>query len=319
MRVFAFHGGKLPQERPGVIGAKGNIAVSDQLSAPAASNTFERIKRVNSSGSEYWSARDLARVLEYLNFRNFQPVIEKAKEACAQSGHAVADHFAEMRNMVDIGSGAQREVEDWMLSRYACYLVIQNADPSKPLVALGQTYFAVQTRRQEMADEEVLKEDKTRLLLRAEMKKHNKNLAGVAKQAGVVQPLDYAIFMDHGYRGLYGGLGMRDIHERKQLKEKEHVLDHMGSTELAANLFRATQTEEKLRRENVCNKDSANRIHNEVGRKVRKTIHELGGTMPENLPVAESIKTVESREKKRLKAEQKKITGEAAGAGEREP
>ena len=258
-------------------------------------------------------------MLEYLNFRNFQPVIEKAKEACAQSGHAVADHFAEMRNMVDIGSGAQREVEDWMLSRYVCYLVIQNADPSKPLVALGQTYFAVQTRRQEMADEEVLKEDKTRLLLRAEMKKHNKNLAGVAKQAGVVQPLDYAIFMDHGYRGLYGGLGMRDIHERKRLKEKEHVLDHMGSTELAANLFRATQTEEKLRRENVRNKDSANRIHNEVGRKVRKTIHELGGTMPENLPVAESIKTVESREKKRLKAEQKKITGEAAGAGEREP
>jgi DNA-damage-inducible protein D len=276
--------------------------MSSQLPTPAGSNTIERIKRVNVEGNESWSARDLAQVLEYLNFRNFEPVIQKAKEACIKSGHAVADHFAQMRNMVNLGSGAQREVEDWALSRYACYLVIQNADPSKPLVALGQTYFALQTRRQEMADDEAVKEDKMRLLLRAEMKKHNKNLAGVAKQSGVIDPLDYAIFMDHGYRGLYGGLGMRDIRERKRLKPKQQVLDHMGSTELAANLFRATQTEEKLRRENVRNKDHANRIHNEVGRKVRKTIHELGGTMPENLPVAESIKKVASREKKRLKA-----------------
>jgi DNA-damage-inducible protein D len=280
--------------------------MSSQLPVPAASNTFERIKRVNPAGAEFWSARELARVLEYSEFRHFLPVIEKAREACLNSAHRVEDHFEQILEMVNIGSGAQRPVEDWKLSRYACYLVIQNADPSKPLVALGQSYFAVQTRRQEMAEEEALKEDKTRLLLRAEMKKHNKNLAGVAKQAGVIQPVDYAIFMDHGYRGLYGGLGMRDIRERKRLKPKEHVLDHMGSTELAANLFRATQTEEKLRRENVRNKVRANRIHNEVGRKVRKTIHELGGTMPENLPVAESIKKVESREKKRLKAEQKK-------------
>ena len=200
--------------------------MSDQFPVPAATNTFERIKSVNAEGQESWSARDLARVLEYLNFRNFQPVVEKAKEACAKSGHAVADHFAEMRNMVGIGSGAQREVEDWSLSRYACYLVIQNADPGKPLVALGQSYFAVQTRRQELADDEALKEDKTRLLLRGEMKKHNKNLAGVAKQAGVILPLDYAIFMDHGYRGLYGGLGMRDIRERKRLKPRQQVLDH---------------------------------------------------------------------------------------------
>ncbi len=279
--------------------------MSEQLPVPAASNTFERIKRVNADGQEAWSARDLARVLEYLTFRNFQPVIEKAKEACAQSGYAVADHFAEMRNMVGIGSGAQRELEDWELSRYACYLVIQNADPSKPLVALGQSYFAVQTRRQELADDEALKENKMRLVLRAEMTKHNKNLAGVAKQSGVVQPLDYAIFMDHGYRGLYGGLGRRDIQGRKRLQPKEQILDHMGSTELAANLFRTTQAEDKLRRENVRSKEVANRIHNEVGRKVRRTIHELGGTMPENLPVAENIKKVESREKKRLKAEQK--------------
>jgi DNA-damage-inducible protein D len=253
-------------------------------------------------------------VLEYTNFRNFQPVIEKAKEACAKSGHAVTDHIAHMRNMVGIGSGAQRELEDWNLSRYACYLIIQNADPSKPLVALGQTYFAIQTRRQELADAEALQENQKRLLLRGEMKTRNKKLAGVAKQSGVVQPVEYAIFMDHGYRGLYGGLGVRDIHERKRLKRKEHILDHMGSLELAANLFRTTQAEDKLRRENVRNKEQANRIHEAVGRTVRRTIHELGGTMPENLPIAENIKTVESREKKRLKAEQKKLAEGAPDA-----
>lgn len=281
--------------------------MSEPLPVPAsANNTFERIKRVGAEGNEFWSARDLARVLEYSEFRHFLPVIEKAKEACLKSNHHVEDHFEQILEMVGIGSGAQRGVEDWKLSRYACYLVIQNADPSKPLVALGQNYFAVQTRRQELADEEALKEDKMRLQLRAEMKKHNKNLAGVAKRAGVAMPMDYAIFMDHGYRGLYGGLSVRDVHDRKRLKPKEQLLDHMGSTELAANLFRATQTEEKLRRENVRNKHQANRIHEEVGRKVRHTIKELGGTMPENLPVAENIKKVESREKKRLKAEQKK-------------
>lgn len=284
--------------------------MSEQLPSPAPASAFERIKRVNPSGAEFWSARELARVLEYTDFRNFIGVTNKARQACANSGHTVSDHFVDITEMVGIGSGALRPIEDWALSRYACYLVIQNADPGKPLVALGQHYFAVQTRRQELADDEALKEDKTRLLLRAEMKKHNKNLAGVAREAGVVQPVDYAIFMDHGYRGLYGGLGLRDIHERKQLKDKEQVLDHMGSTELAANLFHATQTEEKLRRGNVRSKEVANRIHNEVGRKVRKTMHELGGTMPENLPVAESLKEVASREKKRLKAGQKKIAGE---------
>ena len=280
--------------------------MSDPLPVPVASNTFERIKRVNSAGAEFWSARELARVLEYTDYRNFEAVVEKARTACFNSGQRVEDHFVEINEMIEIGKGGQRPVKTVMLSRYAGYLVIQNADPTKAIVALGQTYFTVQTRRQELADDEALQEDQKRLLLRAEMKKHNKNLAGVAKQSGVVQPVDYAIFMDHGYRGLYGGLGMRDIHERKRLKRKEHILDHMGSTELAANLFRTTQAEDKLRRENVRNKDLANRIHNEVGRKVRKTIHELGGAMPENLPVTESIKKIESREKKRLKAEQRK-------------
>lgn len=276
--------------------------MSDKQPLAATSSTFESIKRTNSSGAEYWSARDLARTLEYLNFRNFEPVLARAREACTQSGHPVADHIAQSRTMVDIGSGAQRAVEDWALSRYACYLVIQNADPSKPVVALGQTYFAVQTRRQELADDETVQEERKRLHLRDEMKKHNKKLAGAAKQAGVVQPQDYALFMDHGYRGLYGGLGSRDIRARKGLKPKQQILDHMGSTELAANLFRATQAEDKLRRENVRQKADANRVHEEVGRKVRRTIQELGGTMPENLPTAESIKQVARREKKRLKS-----------------
>lgn len=275
--------------------------MSSQLPTPAGSNTFEQIKRVSPDGNESWSSRDFARVLGYTDYRNFEAVIEKARTACFNSGHRIEDHFVEITEMIEVGKGGQRPVKTVMLSRYAGYLAIQNADPTKALVALGQTYFAVQTRRQELTDDQGLQEDQKRLLLRAEMKKHNKNLAGVAKQSGVVDPLDYAIFMDHGYRGLYGGLGMRDLRERKRLKPKQNILDHMGSTELAANLFRATQTEEKLRRENVRHKDHANRIHNEVGRKVRRTIHELGGTMPESLPVAESIKKIESREKKRLK------------------
>lgn len=274
---------------------------------PSASNVFERIKRSNQHGSEFWSARELAKTLDYSEYRNFLPVIEKAKEACANSSHSVEDHFVEIHEMVEIGSGAQRPIEDWALSRYACYLVIQNANPSKPLVALGQNYFATQTRKQELADEETQKEDTRRLLLRDEIKKHNKNLAGAAKQAGVILPVHYAAFMDHGYRGLYGGRSAKEVHRLKKLKPKEILLDHMGSTELAANLFRATQTEEKLRREGASTKEQANRIHLEVGKKVRQTIHELGGTMPEHLPVAEDIKKVASREKKRLKAEKKQL------------
>jgi DNA-damage-inducible protein D len=212
----------------------------------------------------------------------------------------VTDHFVDITEMVGIGSGAWRPIEDWALSRYACYLVIQNADPGKPLVALGQNYFAVQTRRQELADHEDLKENEKRLLLRQEMKKHNKQLESVAKAAGVVQPLDYAIFVDHGFRGLYGGLGVGDIHQRKRLNPHEDVLDHMGSTELAANLFRATQAEEKLRRENVRSKEAANKAHAEVGKKVRQTIRDLGGTMPENLAPAENLKKIEGRTKKKL-------------------
>jgi len=259
---------------------------------------FERIKRTNDAGNEYWSSRDFSQILGYTDYRNFEQVIKKAKTACFNSGHRIEDHFVDITDMVGIGSGAQRFVQAVYMSRYACYLIIQNADPGKEIVALGQTYFAVQTRRQEISEQEV--EDNRRLLLRQEMKTHNVRLAGAAREAGVVKAKDYAIFQNHGYMGLYGGLTAQDVHRRKGLKKGQQILDHIGSTELAANLFRATQTEEKLRRENIKGKEKANRTHREVGAKVRKTIAELGGTMPEELPAAEDIKKLELKRKKEL-------------------
>jgi DNA-damage-inducible protein D len=259
---------------------------------------FEQIKRLDDDANEFWSARELGKVLEYSEFRHFKPAIERAKEACKNSGLNVLDHFEDILDMVAIGSGAERELEDVRLSRYACYLIVQNADSTKEIVALGQTYFAVQTRLQEirqMQDYQRLKtEEEKRIFLREEMSLHNKQLAEAAKDAGVVEPIDYAIFQNHGYQGLYGGLAAKDIHARKGLKKSQQILDHMGSTELAANLFRATQTEEKLRREDIKGKDKANKTHFEVGAKVRKTIEDIGGTMPENLPVADSIKKLNS-------------------------
>lgn len=260
---------------------------------------FESIKQYDENGNEYWTSRDLARVLEYADYRNFTRVIEKAKTACANSGQEVADHFGDVTEMVIIGSGAPRNIDSVKLSRYVCYLIVQNADPSKEIVAQGQTYFAIQTRIAEVQQMEAYQnlttEEERRLFLREEMIKHNLLLADAAKGAGVIEPFEYAIFQNFGYQGLYGGLGAKDIHARKGLKKNEKILDHMGSTELAANLFRATQTEEKLRRENIQGKAEANRTHYQVGAKVRQTIKELGGTMPEDLPVAESIKLVEKK------------------------
>ena len=264
--------------------------------------TFESLQQTNSRGQPYWSARALGKVLGYIEYRNFQPVIAKAQEACRNSGQSEEDHFVEVHEMVTIGSGAQRRLLDVRLSRYACYLVVQNGDPSKPVIANGQTYFALQTRRQELADHKAsgqLEEDSQRLHLRHELKAHNKQLVDAAADAGVKSPRDFASFQNHGYKGLYGGLGAKAIGERKNLKKNQKILDHMGSTELAANLFRATQAEDKLRREQTQGKTAANLAHHQVGAKVRQTIKELGGTMPEDLPTpTRSIGQLEKEKKK---------------------
>lgn len=265
--------------------------------------TFEGIKRINKHGMEYWTGRELGKILEYGRWGNFVNVVNKAKEACKNSSNDVADHIADVSNMIKIGKGAQRTVDDYELSRYACYLIVQNSDPRKAVVALGQTYFAVQTRRQEQSDQIArMDEDSKRMAIRNELKEHNKKLVEAAKNAGVETSLEYAVFQDYGYMGLYGGLKAKDIHSQKGLKRSQKILDHMGSTELAANLFRATQTEEKLRRDKVQGKPQANRTHFIVGNKVRKTIEELGGTMPEDLLVPEkSVKKIEMEQRKLLK------------------
>lgn len=295
--------------------------ISPEPAAPHVS-PFEQIKRVREDGIEYWSARELARVLGYARWDKFKNAIQKAEIACENSGQSVEDHFSRVGNMVRIGSGAQRKIEDFQLSRYACYLVIQNADPAKEIVALGQTYFAVQTRRQEEADELAgLSEEQKRLYLRGQLSSHNKQLADAAYRAGVVQSIDFAIFQDHGYAGLYGGLKAKEIHRKKGLKKSQGILDHMGSEELAANLFRATQTEAKLRREQLQGKEKANQAHYDVGRKVRQTIEELGGTMPEELPTpSESIQQLKRKEEKRLNGgPQLKLLPEEAGSEDHGP
>jgi len=264
-----------------------------------ARETFENIKRIDDYGKEWWSSRELAKALSYNDYRNFLDVMRKAWTAASNSGANPAEHFVVYNEMVKIGSNAERQIDTVKMSRFACYLTVQNADPSKTIVAQAQVYFAVQTRRAEkLLDTPFTEEDEKRLILRREMKKHNSRLASAAKDAGVISNKDYGIFQNSGYKGLYGGLDQNDIHARKGLKENQHILDHMGSTELAANLFRATQTEDKLKRDKIMGKSAANRTHFEVGKKVRETIQELGGTMPENLPTPDSIKRLESKQKR---------------------
>lgn len=277
---------------------KNETAVSEY-----GAQTFDSVKHFDENGQEYWLARELQHVLEYTEWRNFCNAIDKAKTACESSGNITEDHFVDVNKMVTAGV-ASKSVDDIMLSRYACYLIVMNGDPRKEIIAIGQTYFAVKTRQQELIDNyDELSEDQKRLAIRNEMIVHNKSLAEAAQMAGVIEPLDYAIFQNKGYQGLYGGLGVKEIHARKGLKKSQKILDHMGSTELAANLFRATQTEEKLRREQIVGKANANKAHYDVGEKVRQTIQELGGTMPEDLPTPEkSIKQLErEQQKKQLK------------------
>lgn len=264
---------------------------------------FEDIKHVNEYGQEFWYARELSKVLQYSDWRNFENAIFKAMEACKNSGQEVSDHFGDVTKFTKIGGGKNRKISDYALTRYACYLIVMNGDPQKEVIALGQTYFAVKTRQQELIENyEQLTEDQKRIAIRGEMRKHNKSLAEAAQNAGVKSNLDFAIFQNRGYQGLYGGLGKQDIARRKGLNPKDDILDHMGSTELAANLFRATQTDEKLRRENIQGKEAANRTHYQVGRKVRETIWDLGGTMPEDLPTPDkSVKQLEKEQKKKIK------------------
>lgn len=264
---------------------------------------FESIKHINEYGQEVWHARELAKVLDYKDFRNFELIIFKAMEACRNSENEISDHFGEFTEMVPIGSNAKRGFRSYQISRYGCYLIVMNGDPQKEIIALGQTYFASKTRQQELLENyDELTDDQKRLAIRQELKDHNKSLADAAHDAGVIKPMDYAIFQNKGYQGLYGGLSRKDIHAKKQLKKNQDILDYMGHEELAANLFRATQTEAKLRRDHVQGKENANQTHFEVGKKVRQTIADLGGTMPENLPTpAKSIKQLEREQQKRLK------------------
>jgi DNA-damage-inducible protein D len=275
------------------------------------SDTFEELRHINENGNEYWTARELYPVLEYKSWDKFKNVIGKAIIACTNSNQDIKNHFSHMGKMVTLGSSSPRIIEDYQLSRYACYLIVQNGDSRKPVIANGQTYFAIQTRRQELEDDEQFKklsENERRLFLRNEIKEHNKLLVNAAKNSGVETELDYAIFQNHGYKGLYGGHDAREIHKKKGLTKNQKILDHMGATELAANLFRATQTEEKLRRENIKGKDQANITHFKVGAKVRKTIKDLGGTMPEDLYTPDiSITELEKDQLKKLKNSKNKL------------
>ena len=267
---------------------------------------FEDIKHIREDGSEYWSARELAPALEYTQWRNFENVIKRAVIACENSGHSILDDFAEVSKIVEAGATSKPK-KDYELSRYACYLIVQNGDPRKQVIALGQTYFAIQTYRQELADHyNQLDEDRRRLVVRGDIKQWNQLLAETAHDAGVITNEEFAIFQNAGYMGLYGGLDVDDIHSKKKLSAEQKILDFMGSTELIANLFRISQTEEKLRKDNIIGAEKATSTHYAVGREVRRAIEKIGGTMPEDLPTPEkSIQQIEKEQMERLKKKAK--------------
>ncbi|MBN9506599.1 MAG: DNA damage-inducible protein D [Altererythrobacter sp.] len=264
---------------------------------------FEDAARKTDEGNEFWTARDLAKLLGYADYRNFLTAVEKAKTACRAMRLDPDDHFVDVTDMIEIGKGGRREVDNIHLDRYACYLVAQNGDPRKRQISFAQNYFAIQTRRQELADEhgvdfDTLSENQKRLYLRNQVVAENKRLMSAARASGVVSGADFGKFNNKGYQGLYGGRGKAEIQQYKRLPSGANILDHMGSTELAANLFRITQTEEKLRSKNIVGKERACDAHYEVGLKVRQTMRELSGIMPEDLPVAEDVKKIARQERK---------------------
>jgi len=266
---------------------------------------FEDIKHIDEHGNEYWEARELQVVLEYAQWRRFNEVINRALIACDNSGMDIKNHFAEVGKMVEIGSGAKRKQTDYKLSRYACYLIVQNSDPRKEVVALGQTYFAVQTRKQELTEKEysMLTEDEKRFYQRSLTKKGNYSLNQVAKKCGVK---NFDKFHNAGYKGLYNGETANDIAKRKNLRYREDILDNMGSEELAANLFRITQTESKLKRDNISSEKDANKTHYNIGKNIREVIEKNGGTMPEKLPTPKkSLKELEKEKNYQEKIEMK--------------
>ena len=271
---------------------------------------FEDIKRIRPDGSEYWAARELAPVLDYAKWENFYKVIKRAMIACENSGRSTLECFPEVRKTSPMPNGGVKDILDYELSRYACYLIVQNGDPRKEVIALGQTYFAIQTYRQEVADRfNQLDEDSRRLVVRGDIKQWNQLLAETARNAGVITAEEFAIFQNAGYMGLYGGMTVDDIHRRKGLAIGQKILDYMGSTELIANLFRISQTEEKLRKDQVSTSDAATAVHYAVGNEVREAIRKIDGTMPEDLPTPEkSITQLEREQMERLK--QKAIDGQ---------
>ena len=254
---------------------------------------FEGVKHIDDNGNEYWYARELQKILGYNQWRSINELIESAKGACRESKNNVYDHFAVQRKMINLAKGAIRKVIDYKLSRYACYLIVMNGNPKKEIIALAQNYFAIQTRKQELLEDEHinLTEDEKRLYQRNQIRKGNYNLNKTAVNSGVK---DLARFHNAGYKGLYNGETADDIFKRKKLRYREDILDNMGSEELADNIFRIAQTDAKLKRDNVDNEYTANAVHFEVGKKVRNTIKELGGTMPEDLPTPDkSLKELE--------------------------
>lgn len=268
---------------------------------------FEDIKHIRPDGTEFWSARELSLALDYSKWENFNKVIKRAMIACENSKHSINHEFPEVRKLVT-NSEIRKEILDYELSRYACYLIVQNGDPRKEVIAFGQTYFAIQTYRQEVADHfNELDEDSRRLVVRGDIKQWNQMLAETAHKAGVITNEEFAVFQNAGYMGLYGGLDVDDIHKRKGLEIGQKILDFMGSTELIANLFRISQTEEKLRKDKIDNPSDATSVHYSVGKEVRTAIAKIGGTMPEDLPTPEkSIQQIEKEHLARLKEKAKK-------------